>query len=94
MDDQIQRRRDLRRRFMLELYQRTEAGVAEFVSGQDVGHALELDPAELRRFLEYFHEKGWVWVDDFREGVVRITAAGIDAVESQPPPAEPASGAG
>ena len=84
MDELIQRRRELRRRFMAELYRRTDAGVAEFVSAAEVAGELGLDAAEQRRFLEYFHEKGWVWVDDFREGVVRITAAGIDAVESQP----------
>lgn len=68
---------------MAELYRRTDAGVAEFVSAGELADELELDSAELRRFLEYFHEKGWIWVDDFREGVVRITVSGIDAVESQ-----------
>lgn len=69
---------------MRELYARTEADVGAFVSGGDIGVELRLDPAETRRFLEYFHEKGWVWVDDFKEGTLRITAAGIDQVEKGP----------
>lgn len=81
MDDLIQRRREQRRRFMRELYARTDADVGAFVSGGDIGEELGLDESETRRFLEYFHEKGWVWVDDFKAGMLRITAAGIDHVE-------------
>ena len=33
--------------------------------------------------LRYYEEKGLVKVDDHREGILRITAAGIDEVESR-----------
>jgi biotin operon repressor len=55
--------------------------VSEFVSGFALGERLGLAEAEVRKLLEYHAEKGNVHVDDHRGGIVRLTAAGVDAVE-------------
>ena len=60
-----------------------DGSVSEFIGAGEIGPELGIDAAETRRIFEYFEEKGFVKVDDHREGIVRITAAGIDEVESQ-----------
>ncbi|HET9986255.1 MAG TPA: hypothetical protein VFQ38_21835 [Longimicrobiales bacterium] len=85
MQEIIARRRRHRTDFMLRLYARTDASVAEFVSAFDIGEELGIEPAEVAKLVGYLEEKGWVMVDDHRSGLLRITAAGIDHVESLPP---------
>jgi hypothetical protein len=52
------------------------------VQGFDIAAGLQADAEEARRIIAYLEEKGWIMVDDHRNGVIRITAAGVDAVET------------
>lgn len=81
-EDAIRQRRERRAGFLQRLYRVVEGSVSEFVCAFDIGAEIEMDAAETRRVFEYFEEKGFVKVDDHREGILRITAAGIDEVES------------
>ena len=67
---------------MLRLYQAVDGNVGEFVQGFDIATELAVDAEEARRMIAYLEEKGWIKVDDHRKGVIRITAAGVDAVET------------
>ena len=80
MSDPIRERRERRARFLTSLYRAVDGSVSEFVCAFDLVE--QMDAAEARRVFEYFEEKGFVKVDDHREGIVRITAAGIDEVET------------
>jgi hypothetical protein len=82
MTDSIQIRRAQRREFLKQLYLRVDGSVSEFVAAYDLAAGLGIDEPEARKILEYFEEKAFVMVDDYRAGIVRITAAGVDAVES------------
>jgi predicted transcriptional regulator len=80
--NQIRQRRQRREDFMIRLYQAVDGNVSEFVQGFDIAVELDADAEEARRIIAYLEEKGWIKVDDHRNGVIRITAAGVDAVET------------
>ena len=80
--EQIRQRRKRREDFMHRLYDAVDGNVSEFVSGFDIASELEADAEEARRIIAYLEEKQWIKVDDHRNGVIRITAAGVDAVET------------
>jgi hypothetical protein len=82
MED-VRERRERRADFLRRLYLLVDGSVSEFVCAFDIATEQGFDAAEARRVFEYFEEKGFVKVDDHREGIVRITAAGIDEVEGQ-----------
>ncbi len=67
---------------MTRLYQAVDGNVSEFVQGFDIAAELAADAEEARRMIAYLEEKGWIKVDDHRQAVIRITAAGVDAVET------------
>jgi len=81
MSEAMRRRRELRRQFLIRLYETTDASVSEFVSAWDLGAELGVAEDEARRIVEYLAEKGWVMVDDHRTGTIRLTASGVDEVE-------------
>ena len=83
MTDFMQQRRERRRELLSRLYTRVDGSVTEFVSAWDLGAELGMDEAESRKIIEYLEEKGFVMVDDHRAGIVRMTAAGVDEVESR-----------
>lgn len=75
--------RQANRRALLEtLYSAADGDVRTFVQAFDLGAALGMDAAETGRSLAYLEEKGLVMVDDYKTGIARITAAGIDTVEN------------
>lgn len=82
MTDMMRRRREQRREFLRRLYERVDGSVSEFVDANEIGAAMHMDEAETRRMFEYLEEKAWVLVDDHRSAVLRLTAAGVDAVEA------------
>ena len=82
MNNPMHERRERRRELLRRLYAAVDGSVSEFVNAFDIGTSLDLDETETRRIFEYLEEKGWVMVDDHRAGIVRITAHGIDEVES------------
>jgi hypothetical protein len=83
MSNPIQRRREHRRQLLRRLYAAVDGSVSDFVDAYELGASLGVDEVETRRIFEYLEEKGWIMVDDHRAGVVRITAIGIDEVESE-----------
>lgn len=83
MSESIQQRRERRREFLKQLYMRVDGSVSEFVNAYDLGVELGIDEAEARKIFEYLEEKQLVMVDDHRAGTVRLTAAGVDEVESR-----------
>jgi hypothetical protein len=82
MSEGIRRRRELRQEFIRRLYERVDGSVSEFVNAWELGRDMRMDDAETLKICEYFEEKGLVMVDDHRAGIIRITAAGVDAVEA------------
>jgi hypothetical protein len=82
MSEGIRRRRELRQEFIRRLYERVDGSVSEFVNAMELGRDMRMDDAETLKICEYFEEKGLVMVDDHRAGILRITAAGVDAVEA------------
>jgi DNA-binding IclR family transcriptional regulator len=59
-----------------------DASVSEFVNGYELAERVGIDRSEAAKLFAYFEEKGFIKVDDHREGTLRITAAGIDSVEA------------
>src|SRR5688500_11123521 len=82
MNEPMRRRREHRREFLRLLYELVDGSVSEFVPAATIGEKLGVDETETRRIFEYLEEKRFVMVDDHRSGIIRITAAGIDEVES------------
>jgi hypothetical protein len=80
--DAIKARRQLRAQFLRSLYEQVDGSVSEFVNGFEIGSRVGADSAEARRIIEYLEEKGLLKVDDHKNGIVRITANGVDAVET------------
>lgn len=78
----IKLRRQRRTDFMRRLYDVVDGSVSEFVSGFDLASELGAEAEEARRIMAYLEEKGLIKVDDHRNGIVRITAAGVDDVET------------
>jgi hypothetical protein len=82
MSDAMKQRREQRRTFLIGLYEQTGGSVSAFVNAYELGVAIGLHEAETRKIFEYLEEKGWVMVDDHRAGTIRLTANGVDEVES------------
>ncbi len=81
MNHDTQLRRERRSSLLRTIYETVDGSVTEFVSAYDLADTLAIDPEEARKIIAYLEEKKYLLVDDHRAGVVRITAAGIDAVE-------------
>lgn len=81
--DRIRARRERRQQFMRALYEEIDGSVNEFVDGLDIATRLGADPEEGRRIIAYLEEKGLLKVDDHKAGIIRITADGVDAVETE-----------
>ena len=77
-------RRPRRQAFLAALHARTDGHVAEFVSVHDVAAELGIEPGELERIVAYLEDRQWIAVDDYRAGIVRLTADGVDRVELGP----------
>ena len=82
MQSDIARRRQNRTDFLLRLYEIVDASVSTFVSGFEIAAAIGIPEDEARRILEYLAEKRLIHIDDHKTGIVRITAEGIDHVET------------
>jgi ribosomal protein S25 len=80
--EELHERRRRRTEFLQALYERVDADVNEFVDGYEIAQRVGADQAEAKRIIAYFEEKGSVKVDDHKAGIIRITADGIDVVES------------
>ena len=59
-----------------------DASVSTFVSAFEVAERIGVSADEAVRISEYLKEKQLLHIDDHKLGIVRITAAGIDHVET------------
>jgi hypothetical protein len=82
MNDSLADRRFRRTEFLRRLYRRVDASVSVFVNGFEIGEEVGMDRDETAKLFDYLEEKGFIKVDDHRGGMLRITALGIDEVES------------
>ena len=82
MREDIKQRRQKRADFLARLYEMVDGSVSTFVSAFEIADAVGVDAAEAVRIIEYLKEKQWLHIDDHKLGIVRITAAGIDHVET------------
>ena len=81
--ERIKARRERRQAFMRELYEEIDGSVNDFVDGLEIATRLGADAEEGRRIIAYLEEKGFLKVDDHKSGIIRITADGVDAVETE-----------
>ncbi len=84
MSEDFSERRRRRLELLNAIYRHTDGHVAEFVSASALAEVLGIAAPELERILAYLEERKWIVVDDHREGIVRLTADGVDRVESGP----------
>jgi CTP-dependent riboflavin kinase len=82
VSDDIQRRRANRRRFLELLYEASEAGESEYLDGYEIAAELGLSRQEAERIVRYHEDHGWVRKTGAHGLTVRITAPGIDHIES------------
>lgn len=82
MSDAVRARRENRRRFLDYLYRCSEEEATEYRDGYEVADELGISRQDAERIVRYLEDHGFV-VKTGRTGLVlRITAAGIDHVES------------
>ena len=80
--DAVGRRRELRRRFLDALYQRSEEGESEYQDGYELGAELGMTRQDAERVARYHEDHGFVRKTGSHGLTVRITAQGIDHVET------------
>jgi len=80
--DAVSRRRELRRRFLEALYQRSEEGESEYQDGYELGAELGMTRQDAERVARYHEDHGFVRKTGSHGLTVRITAQGIDHVET------------
>jgi CTP-dependent riboflavin kinase len=82
VSDAVRARRENRRRFLDYLYRCSEEEDTEYRDGYEVADELGISRQDAERIVRYLEDHGYV-VKTGRTGLVlRITAAGIDHVES------------
>ena len=81
-DEGLQRRRELRRRFLERLYQHSEEGESEYQDGYELAAELGLSRQDAERVVRYHEDHGFVRKTGSHGLTVRITAQGIDYLET------------
>jgi CTP-dependent riboflavin kinase len=81
--DEIRARRVARRRFLEVLYRSSEEEATEYVDGYDVGDEIGVARQDAERIVRYLEDHGFVMKTGRSGLVVRITARGIDHVETE-----------
>jgi hypothetical protein len=82
MSDEFRRRRELRQRFLRSLYDQSESGASEYQDGYELGAELGLSRQDAERVVRYHEDHGFVAKSGSHGLTVRITARGIDHIES------------
>ncbi|MGI9180596.1 MAG: hypothetical protein ACR2H9_08865 [Longimicrobiaceae bacterium] len=80
--DEINARRERRRRFLLRLYQLSEEGVEVYADGYEIAEELGLSREEAERIARYHEDHDFVKKIGSSGLALRISARGIDHVES------------
>jgi hypothetical protein len=81
VSDAVAERRANRRRFLEHLYRCSEEGLTEYQDGYEAAALLGLARPDAERIVRYLEDHGFV-VKSGVGMVVRITARGIDEVET------------
>jgi DNA-binding MarR family transcriptional regulator len=85
MDAQsYEQRRQTRSRFLHRLYQLGDADVGAFLDGREIADDLQIPLPEAERIIRYYEERGYLRHAGGGGLTLRITAEGIDYVESLP----------
>lgn len=82
MSDAVRARRENRRRFLDYLYRCSEEEDTEYRDGYEVADELGISRQDAERIVRYLEDHGFVTKTGRTGLVLRITAAGIDHVES------------
>ena len=82
MSDAVRARRENRRRFLEHLYRCSEEEDTEYRDGYEVAEELGIGRQDAERIVRYLEDHGFVTKTGRTGLVLRITAAGIDHVES------------
>jgi CTP-dependent riboflavin kinase len=83
MSDEVRRRRELRRRFLERLYEHSEDGESEYQDGYEIAGEIGLSRQDAERVVRYHEDHGFVRKSGSHGLTVRITAQGIDHVETE-----------
>ena len=83
MNDEVRRRRELRRRFLETLYEHSERGESEYQDGYELAAELGIGRQDAERIVRYHEDHGFLRKSGSHGLTVRITAQGIDHVEAE-----------
>ena len=83
MSDEVRRRREMRRRFLELLYEHSEDGESEYQDGYEIAGEIGLSRQDAERVVRYHEDHGFVRKSGSHGLTVRITAQGIDHVETE-----------
>ena len=81
-DAEVQRRRELRRRFLETLNGLSEDGASDYLDGHVLAAELGVSRQDAERIVRYHEDHGFVRKSGSHGLTVRITAHGIDHVEA------------
>jgi len=82
MGDEVREKRRQRRRFLEMLYEQSERGESEYRDGYDIAEELGLSRQDAERMVRYHEDHGYVRKSGSHGLTVRITAQGIDHMET------------
>jgi CTP-dependent riboflavin kinase len=80
--DAIRLRRENRGRFLRRLYEVSELEASEYLDGYEIAGELGLSRQDAERMVRYFEDHGFVRKVGSAGLTVRITAQGIDFLET------------
>ena len=82
MSDEVREKRRNRRRFLERLYEQSERGESEYQDGYEIAEELGLSRQDAERIVRYHEDHGYVRKSGSHGLTVRITAQGIDHMET------------
>lgn len=81
-DEEVRRRREARRRFLELLYDHSERGESEYQDGYEIAAELGISRHDAERVVRYHEDHGFIRKSGSHGLTVRITAQGIDHMET------------
>ncbi len=81
-DEEVRSRREARRRFLELLYDHSERGESEYQDGYEIAAELGISRQDAERVVRYHEDHGFVRKSGSHGLTVRITAQGIDHMET------------
>ncbi|HEX9937939.1 MAG TPA: hypothetical protein VGB15_12485 [Longimicrobium sp.] len=81
-DEEVSRRREARRRFLEILYEHSERGESEYQDGYELAAEIGISRQDAERVVRYHEDHGFIRKSGSHGLTVRITAQGIDHVET------------